>query len=99
MALKRSVNDLERQVEALESSNSSLGKQVSCAAAVDVLMCWGSGSVTLLDVQVGVCHQSSWRAATAASASRSLRRWLLMCGWYMYGCASRAAVEQQQRLA
>jgi hypothetical protein len=28
MALKRSVNELERQVEALESSNSSLGKQV-----------------------------------------------------------------------
>jgi hypothetical protein len=28
MALKRSVNDLERKVEQLESSNSSLGKQV-----------------------------------------------------------------------
>jgi hypothetical protein len=36
MALKRSVNDLERQVEALESSNSSLGKQVRCAAAVSL---------------------------------------------------------------
>jgi cell division septum initiation protein DivIVA len=32
MALKRTVSELERQVEQLESSNSSLGKQVSAAA-------------------------------------------------------------------